>query len=394
MVIDNADDAECFFPSPQESKNASRGIQEQYLGQYVPECSHGSILITTRNKQLGVKLAKGRPPIEILAMSDSESELLLRANIGKLDIIHDDLLALARRLEHLPLAIAQAAAYIEANTMKVSDYLGLLNNSDENLVALLMEDFETVERDTKTPHAVAETWILSFDHIQRQNIFASELFLLMSVFDRQAIPMEFLDYYKQQDQERPTELQLQESLSILKAFSFVTAGQDQSLNIHRLVQLVSLKWLAREKRMNYFAGQALLAVSHAYPYGDHENWATCSKYLPHAYQVEKYDGTGSRDEREGMASLLVCVAASLVGQGQWKEAEGLQLKALEERRELFGSEHPDTLTSMRELAWTYNRQGRLKEAEKLQVQVMETTKIKLGAGHPIVLGSMGNLAFN
>ena len=56
------------------------------------------------------------------------------------------------------------------------------------------------------------------------------------------------------------------------------------------------------------------------------------------------------------------------------------------------SEHPDTLTSMNDLAVTYLRRGRWTEAETLFVQVMQTRKTVLGPEHPDTLESMSNLA--
>jgi hypothetical protein len=47
---------------------------------------------------------------------------------------------------------------------------------------------------------------------------------------------------------------------------------------------------------------------------------------------------------------------------------------------------------MGNLASTYRNQGRWKEAEELEVQVMETRKRVLGQEHPDTLTSMGNLA--
>ncbi|KAL2016257.1 hypothetical protein VTK56DRAFT_4033 [Thermocarpiscus australiensis] len=47
---------------------------------------------------------------------------------------------------------------------------------------------------------------------------------------------------------------------------------------------------------------------------------------------------------------------------------------------------------MTNLASTYQNQGRWEEAEKLKVQVMETFKTKLGADHPDTLTSIANLA--
>ena len=63
------------------------------------------------------------------------------------------------------------------------------------------------------------------------------------------------------------------------------------------------------------------------------------------------------------------------------------------RKSKLGSDHPDTLTSMANLACTYWNQGRWDEAEKLEVDVMNARKSKLGSDHPDTLAGMGNLAF-
>jgi tetratricopeptide (TPR) repeat protein len=79
-------------------------------------------------------------------------------------------------------------------------------------------------------------------------------------------------------------------------------------------------------------------------------------------------------------------------QGRWKEAEKLEVQVMEMTKRVLGDEHPDTLTSMANLAVTYRDQGRWKEAEKLEVQVMETRKRVLGDEHPDTLSIMANLA--
>jgi hypothetical protein len=63
-----------------------------------------------------------------------------------------------------------------------------------------------------------------------------------------------------------------------------------------------------------------------------------------------------------------------------------------QRTKAQAAEHPDTLTSMANLASTYRNQGRWKEAEELEVQVMETSLRVLGAEHPDTLTSIANLA--
>jgi diphthamide synthase (EF-2-diphthine--ammonia ligase) len=56
-------------------------------------------------------------------------------------------------------------------------------------------------------------------------------------------------------------------------------------------------------------------------------------------------------------------------EGRWKEAEELEVQAMESNARMLGEEHPHTLISMGNLASTYRNQGRRKVAEELEVQV-------------------------
>lgn len=62
----------------------------------------------------------------------------------------------------------------------------------------------------------------------------------------------------------------------------------------------------------------------------------------------------------------------LKNEGLWGEAEELEMQVMETRKRMLGMEHPDTLTSMANLASIYRNQGRWKEAEELELQVMVT----------------------
>ena len=380
MVMDNADDTQLA--------SGPGG-----LGQHIPECAHGSVLVTTRNKEAGSRLTRGGRPIEVKAMDDKESKELLEKKLEEDSIDPSDLSTLSSRLEHLPLALVQAAAFMQEKSVPISRYLELLDNSDQDLVDLLSEEFETDGRDSETPRAVAETWILSFKQIERQNVFAGELLSLMSLFDRQAIPLEFLSRYsEQQGQEQSGKIQLTKALGVLKAFSFVTEDQGHGFDMHRLVQLVTQRWLARNAKIRRFAEQALLVVSQAYPYGSFENWAICSALLPHVYAVLRLGSIGSTDDRLARASLLHRAAGFFFYQGQWSDAEKFQLQARRLRREVLGEEHPSTLNSTANLASMYRDQGRWKEAESLEMQVVEARKRVQGEEHPGTLTSVNNLA--
>jgi len=56
----------------------------------------------------------------------------------------------------------------------------------------------------------------------------------------------------------------------------------------------------------------------------------------------------------------------------------LQEKVLEVQRRILGKEHPDTLTSMNNLALTYSDLGRTNDAMALQETVLEVRRRILG----------------
>jgi len=62
------------------------------------------------------------------------------------------------------------------------------------------------------------------------------------------------------------------------------------------------------------------------------------------------------------------------------------------RKSVLGEEHPNTLTSMAGLAFTYCNRGRWDQAVELQVQVAGTRERILGKEYPYTLTSMINLA--
>src|SRR6266516_3644333 len=76
-------------------------------------------------------------------------------------------------------------------------------------------------------------------------------------------------------------------------------------------------------------------------------------------------------EHPNTLTSMANLASTYREQGRWTEAEELQVQVMEIRKRVLGQEHPDTLTSMSNLASTYREQGRWTEAEGLQVQVME-----------------------
>lgn len=445
MIIDNADDMDMFFPNqlkqdaPGEDSQTTAALTGGNLARYIPDCNHGSVLITTRDKKAGVRLCQGLSPIEVDKMTDDEAYQLVQQITSTQKPPVNETVRLISKLEHLPLALAQAASFIQENNISINAYVQLLDESDSALIDQLSESFETVGRDSETPHAVTAAWIISFEQIRRKEAFISDILSFLSFFHFQAIPRDFVkDYYQQRYQgqiegDTLATAVLMKALGTLKAFSFISEGEDKSLSMHRLVQLVTQKWVINEGQVDKFAKFALTTMLANYPPGEFDTREICMRYLPHANSVLAknkigldndeaiaillsrltgyfgFQGDGVKAEHfgrqateiskrvwgENHATTIICIgnlAEAYRHQSRYKEAEDLGVQALEKKKAVLGEEDPETLRTMCNLALTYLGQGRWKESEGLLVQANETFKRVLGKEHPDTLNCAMGLA--
>ncbi|KND89201.1 Protein SERAC1 [Tolypocladium ophioglossoides CBS 100239] len=389
MVIDNADDTELFFNKSDTTPNAN----VENLASYLPESDQGSLLITTRNKQTGIKLTMGKTPIVKDRMEDGDCRTLLQTRLEGNAATDHDLSTLAKRLEYLPLALVQAAAFIQENSITVQEYFELQDDSDQGLVDLLSEEFETVGRDSGAPRAVAQTWMISFQRIERNNTLAGQLLSFMCLLDRQDIPKEFLSHYSNQEQSGgpSSRIQFEKALGALKAFSFIGEENSGRYDMHRLVQLVTRKWLTSRGTISRFGREVLMTISHLFPFGEFETRSVCAAYLSHAYGIVRLGEFETEDEAKAKASLLHCMAGYLNFEGRWAEAELLFVQVMETTRRVLGVEHPSTLSSMNNLAHTWRGIGKIPEALDLMRTCISLGRVKLGPDHPYIQSSISAL---
>jgi hypothetical protein len=69
----------------------------------------------------------------------------------------------------------------------------------------------------------------------------------------------------------------------------------------------------------------------------------------------------------------------------------MEVQVMETSRRVLGEEHPDTLTSMNNLALTWKGQGRGAEAMKLMEKCVQLRTLVIGADHPHTLSSSAAL---
>ncbi|KAK1720523.1 hypothetical protein BDP67DRAFT_499999 [Colletotrichum lupini] len=208
LVLDNADDTDMLFNDNPQSKDSvlssiALNSNNGNLAHFIPEYGNGSILVTTRNKQVGVRLVPGQPLLEVGPMSDSESVQMIREISGNSSLSMEAASALSTRLENLPLAIAQASAYMQDTSMSIDRYLRILNKGDAAESELLSKNFEAVDRDAGISRAVMATWTVSFEELTMRNSLAAGILSLLAFFNCQAIQRQFLTVYMYLEESSP-----------------------------------------------------------------------------------------------------------------------------------------------------------------------------------------------
>lgn len=388
LIIDNADEASLFASKGELSQNKSKAEAEPSILEYLPESPRGSVLITTRNRAAGVKFTKSQAKdlVEVQSMTEEESSCLIRSTLTGHIPTDSEIRELAGLLDHLPLALAQATAFMQENVLTVNEYIEFYKESDETQMELLSEPFEALGRDSAVHNAVATTFMVSINQIKERDPKAIGILCLVAFVDQHDIPKSLI----QGKLKRP--LELIKALGTLKSFSLIITNERGNFSLHRLVQLVMRKWLIIEDKFEDQAIQAMDIVAGLFPNATFEEWSTCAAYLPHAQSILNFVPELHDKLLRRRLYLQEGIAYYLWTQGYYDEGEKLDLLIMEENKKEFGMEHPETLESIEGLAATYESQGKWSEAEKLDRHVVQTREKQQGPTHRLTLDNKTNLA--
>ena len=236
LIFDNADDMAMWTTEPDVEQNSD------CLADYLPRSKRGHVIFTTRDKKVAVELA-GKNIVEVQEMSTKTALELLQNYLTDKALVNNnvqDAQSLLAKLTHLPLAIVQAAAYINKNGIALADYLSLLAEQEEDIIDLLSEQFRDNWRYRDIKNPVAMTWLVSFKQIQQRDLLASEYLSFMACVDPKDIPQSLLP----PGLSRKKEI---DALGTLSAYSFISRRPvDVALDLHRLVHLATRNWLRKE----------------------------------------------------------------------------------------------------------------------------------------------------
>ncbi|GAW21162.1 hypothetical protein ANO14919_106790 [Xylariales sp. No.14919] len=342
LIIDNADDIDLF------SGNAS-------LSNYLPSSYKGSVLFTTRDHKATVELSATSIPIKKLERN--ESHMVLRTSLEK-DQLHntEDTTKLLDFLEDLPLAIKQASTYMAKEAVSTTEYLKFCQSNEADVANLLSEDFSDLYRYEKIPNPVVKTFRISFEKISIRDPLAAEYLRFISFLAEKDIPRPLLP--------PAGDLETTKAIGTLKGYAFITEREEgNAYDIHRLVRLSMLNWLANTGARQEWATKAFRRLSDVFPSSYMKNRTIVMRYLPHAKNLTKFLEDTSDIATEYM--LLRKLGVILDCLARYGEAEDMFRKALELGKRMQGKIALERPVVMRSLGKALYHQERYEEAEKI-----------------------------
>jgi tetratricopeptide (TPR) repeat protein len=400
IVVDSADDRDVFYGKSGDTPDT------QPLASYLPQCGHGSILITTRDKGLAFRLTGSHDNmIDVGPMSEQNALTLLETRLGSLPEADKKAgTELVEALERIPLAISQAAAYIRqrAPRSSVSKYLHEFQEGERKRVKLLAHDAGDLRRGGGASNSILTTWRISFERIRSERPSAADLLSLMSFFDRQGIPEDLLKTTsngatssspeKTEDSEaessnEETDDPFEDDIAMLRDYCLVNVnGAGDTFEMHGLVQLSTRRWLQACELEQRFQQKYIELMAKAFPEPYYDNWATCRKLFAHVRAAAEYR-PASGDEKKAWATLLYHGGWYASSEGNYAVAERMLRKSLTCFERSLGQDAEMTLTSRSNYANVLGVQGRFDEAEKLQTQTLEALQRTLGPHHGATINS-------
>ena len=358
------------------------------LQEFLPKSGVGNILITSRNTHWG-NLAK---PLEVPVMEKDEAVSFLLERSGYKNISEKDkkqVEILSEELGYLPVALEQAAAYIESSGCGFEKYLQYFKAQAREMMKRAKPE--------EYPHTVATTWKVSFEAAKEENEDSVDLLKLCAFLAPDDIPLKIIREGREFLQGKwDIDLSLDDSILSLRHYSLISRVGD-SVSIHRLVQAITREEMEEEEKKIWCAA-ALHIMNKAFPQetNDHRTWEECKILLPHGEAVLKYsEEKGLYEDKDcGNAAgrLLNQMAGYYLYRGLYPIAEPLLRCALEIGEKTLGKDHPIVATYINNLAELLRTQGRYSEAEPLYRRALEIGEKVLGKDHPDVAMTINNLA--
>ena len=380
----------------------------------------GHVLITSRERGW----AEIAVPVEVDVLARAESVAILGGRVTGLTAA--DAARLAAELGDLPLAIAQAAAFMADTAVPAEEYLGLLRTRAGQLLAQGAPG--------SYPRSLAAATGLVADRLARQDPAAAELASLCAFLAAEPVPE---DLFTGAVSVLPGELgrRAADPLAWRQTLAQMTRQSlaridHRGLQMHRLTQAILRDRLTPARAAaTRTCTEAILAVGNP---GDPPNpatWPRWARLMPHVlaadlaatdspalreltrhacwYLLERGDACAAHDLISGLRqqwrdrlgedhehALMAAhyLAWALLELGRYAESRDLNQDTLDRRRRILGEDHPDTLNSAHNLAIGLRKLGEVQAARDLDQDTLDRQRRVMGQDHPSTLRSATILA--
>ncbi|TLS20402.1 uncharacterized protein PpBr36_11190 [Pyricularia pennisetigena] len=215
-------------------------------------------------------------------------------------------------LTYLPLAIIQAASYMNVTTVSVSEYTRLLKNTPGDMIKLLETEWEDNNRDPKQTHAIVSTWVVSFEQI-RKSPGAAKLLSFIAHIEFKAIPSSMLPLIGLESEQSM-------ALGVLCGYSFLTEqGNGTTYYMHRLVHFALQIWVKRQVNAREQRQDVLIHLERTFSTDKWEEREKWRQSLPHVLKAVQNDGKNKNSWQEE-SNLGYWAARCLMADGKIKKA--------------------------------------------------------------------------
>jgi tetratricopeptide (TPR) repeat protein len=316
------------------------------------------VLITSRFSdwsELASEVALDVLPLE-------EAVALLESRTGRSDVAGAKILSEA--LGRLPLALDHAAAYCKRTQMQFGDYA----KKASSLI-------DAAPRGVGYPRSVAATFDLAITEAVAQCPAAETLMAYLAQCAPERIPMTLVEGAIEDEAQRQRALAALFEISLLKHDPFEDGTP--AVSVHRLVQAVARVRSEATGSAHEVVGRLSARLATTYPEdgkSDPQSWPLCAKLTPHLLARRGSDDASVSD-------LLHRVGRYFHGRGAYPQAAPLLRHALAICEKTLGPEHPDTATSLNNLALLLTNQGDLAGARPLYERALAIDEKALGPEH-------------
>jgi tetratricopeptide (TPR) repeat protein len=321
-------------------------------------------------------------------------------------------------LDGLPLAIAQASAFLQETGVEPQKYIEFYKEKWEELMK--SHDWEGAPLQDYPDRSVWTTWAISFSAIRKANIPAANLLLLWALLDSKDLWHGLFAEACRKSTITATslsewigdipsnELEFTKAMRLLRNYSLIEDVQGLgSYATHPVVHRWAYYFQGEDSRLR-LAQLAVMVVGCAVPYSSlRDYFSLARRLLPHAQACSRWivmNGTrqwsppesGSIEIKLAEERFVTLGAVHMLGylyadQGKLAEAEKLYQLALQGKEKALGAEHISTLNIVNNLGVLYRDQGRLAKAEKMFQRALQGKEKAVGAEHTSTLKTVNNL---